>query len=344
MCANKNCVLILSSALLLFNGLGHAAVEIKNSTQAIKYLTQFGYYSPITLDPNSIHLLEKESLRNALLDFQSFAGISETGVLDQETLELMNTPRCGCLDRFYRTRPKRYGHLLETWRVDNLTYKISKYPSKQLSKEQTDLEFRKAFDVWSEVMPIVFHERDAGLVRIEILFANGEHGDFIPFDGPSGVIVHNLSPSRGSVHFDDAEIWTVGIRKGINLFQVALHVIGHVLGLDHSLDANAVMRPFYKSYNPNVELHNDDILGVQEMYGPRVELEDNDDDDDRISILTVRTVYTYARILESTLYSIRYQTKRSCSKVTTIGVYRQNESYTVTRSSSIRPGRVCPSQ
>ena len=41
--------------------------------------------------------------KKALKNFQAFAGINETGVLDKKTMDLMKRPRCGVKDIFRET-------------------------------------------------------------------------------------------------------------------------------------------------------------------------------------------------------------------------------------------------
>ena len=52
-----------------------------------------------------------------------------------------------------------------------------------------------------------------------------------------------------------------------NLFQVAVHELGHVLGLKHSGVYRSVMKPYYPGYNSNFKLGRDDIRGIQKLYG-----------------------------------------------------------------------------
>ncbi len=54
---------------------------------------------------------------------------------------------------------------------------------------------------------------------------------------------------------------------GIDLYQVAAHEFGHSLGLGHSDDPNALMYAFYRGYIPNFQLPQDDINGIQYLYG-----------------------------------------------------------------------------
>ena len=87
------------------------------------------------------------------------------------------------------------------------------------------------------------------------------------FDGENGVLAHAFFPETGDVHFDDDENFTDGVSTGKNLFSVALHEIGHLLGLKHSVRSDAIMHGTYKPYNQNMTLTDDERLGIDVIYG-----------------------------------------------------------------------------
>ncbi|XP_028129860.1 matrix metalloproteinase-14 isoform X3 [Diabrotica virgifera virgifera] len=255
-----------------------------SDSNALLYLSQFGYLSPTR--GNSSQLLDERTYTKAIEEFQAFAGLNVTGELDATTKHTMTLPRCGVKDKVGTAdnRAKRYALQGSRWKVKDLTYKISKYPSK-LKRADVDSEVQRAFDVWTTYTDLTFTPK-SGQVHIEIRFEYGEHGDGDPFDGPGGTLAHAYFPVfGGDAHFDASESWSINSYRGTNLFQVAAHEFGHSLGLSHSDVRQALMAPFYRGYAPNFELDSDDIEGIQALYGQKTNkfpprFDDGDQDSD----------------------------------------------------------------
>lgn len=131
-----------------------------------------------------------------------------------------------------------------------------------------------AFRMWSEVIPLRFIEdtsSDIHNVDIEIAFGKGSHQNCEhDFDGNGGEIAHSWN--AGNMHFDDEENFKSirsYSRDGIYLLRVAVHEIGHVLGLSHTNKSYSIMYAIYhaEELTPEFELTWDDRHDIQTIYG-----------------------------------------------------------------------------
>jgi hypothetical protein len=136
---------------------------------------------------------------------------------------------------------------------------------------------REAFAAWAAVSPLRFTEVSAGAPHdFPVSFERLNHGDGSPFDDGGSMASNTLAhaffpppcggPFAGALHFDEFERWTDQAAAGsIRLLNVAIHEIGHLLGLSHSNSRNAIMFAFYADDVDS--LRQDDIDGIQAIYG-----------------------------------------------------------------------------
>ncbi|XP_071982572.1 matrix metalloproteinase-21-like isoform X2 [Engystomops pustulosus] len=128
----------------------------------------------------------------------------------------------------------------------------------------------RAFRIWSEVVPLNFEEdvtSPAHLIDIKLGFGTGRHlGCSQLFDGMGREFAHAWR--LGDIHFDDDEHFVPpNSEQGISLLKVAVHEIGHVLGLSHMNEMTSVMQPNYIPANSRMELDRTDRKAIQRIYG-----------------------------------------------------------------------------
>merc|ERR1712142_979792 len=231
-------------------------------TEAVEYLTQFGYIP--TKGDGVEASVDITVLNEAVKDFQIFTGLDPTGKLDSETIKLMKSPRCGNEDRV-----SNYVLGGSKWKKKVLTYSILNYPTaKGISKSDVDQKTREAFDMWEEVTTRRFKKTNPRSADIKIKFSKYNHGDGMPFDGKGGNLAHAFYPQfGGDVHLDDSELWSVKPNVGTQILQTLAHQFGHSLGLSHSQEPGSFMAPLYKDWDTNLCLGEDDKKGIQALYG-----------------------------------------------------------------------------
>ncbi|MFD7770924.1 matrixin family metalloprotease [Streptomyces sp. NPDC059787] len=132
---------------------------------------------------------------------------------------------------------KLYGSPKSRWSRRNLTYSID--PAKAMGLTPTEIYdiVGNAFWQWEAAdYPLITLEPAAGTADIQASFGGAELNK--DFGTPLGVLGSGKFPEIGRLYFDSAEQWTTE-----RLRNVALHEIGHTLGLRHSNDPASIMFP-----------------------------------------------------------------------------------------------------
>ncbi|XP_057983531.1 metalloendoproteinase 3-MMP-like [Malania oleifera] len=271
----------------------HKGQNVKGLHQLKRYLEHFGYLHYKT---NLTHAKDDDFddyVESAVKTYQSHYHLNVTGNLDHETVKQMMLPRCGNPDIVDGSSSlaggKRHHHHNHGGHSNHF-HQVSHYsffdgnPRWPSSKTHLTYTFRssapvvqlqllrsvsvRAFQRWTDVSRFTFEEVPQGApADIEIGFHRRDHGDGHAFDGILGTLAHAFAPTVGMLHYDADENWSTNpTNQQVDLESVAVHEIGHILGLGHSLVTDAIMFAQFKYGATKRELHADDIQGIRALY------------------------------------------------------------------------------
>ncbi|KAL8034550.1 hypothetical protein ABFX02_12G035200 [Erythranthe guttata] len=243
------------------------------------YLQNFGYLD--NLNNTQVNNLFDDALESAIKTYQQNFNINPTGKLDATTVSTMIIPRCGVPDiingeNTMGPSTNQYGHIHTVshytffsgnpkWPPSkyNLTYGfLSNVPANAVAPAE------RAFQNWDNATHFTFKRASSGQTPdLTIGFLRGNHGDGASFDGPGGTLAHAFAPTNGRLHYDADERWSVDpVANTFHLETVALHEIGHLLGLGHSSIQAAIMYPSVSAGQAKIKLNSDDIQGIKALY------------------------------------------------------------------------------
>ncbi len=233
-----------------------------------QYLQRFGYLDVPGATELSMGVTDEATSR-ALELFQEFFGIPRTGQFDEVTREVMARPRCGLPDlsssvTFVSRCP---------WRQATLSFAFD-IGTPDIAGNIELQAVTTAISTWQAVCPLTFIEvgssenpnvligwRPPNDPDLDMTGSVIAHADF----PPDCSIVTNTLPKP--LHFDDEHRWsTTGATIALDVQSVALHEFGHILGLEHSTIASAVMFPTIGFGEIKRELTQDDRDGISNLY------------------------------------------------------------------------------
>ncbi len=129
----------------------------------------------------------------------------------------------------------------------DLSYYIGPAPA-GLSQAAVESAIETALQVWSDVIDVDFTQTSQRNLRDSLDFS------FQRIDGSGRTLAQAYLPDdvnsariAGDVEFDSSEQWEIGNalgRRAFDLVQVAVHEIGHALGIDHLNVSGSVMAPY----------------------------------------------------------------------------------------------------
>jgi hypothetical protein len=138
----------------------------------------------------------------------------------------------------------------------NLAYAFAGGPPAALGAAGLEA-VRRAFASWDAAHVVSLREAaNASESEIRVLWTPGPSADpasIDPFYGPGGYVAVGYYPYpqygelAGDLHFDSSEAWTTGPSTTLDVETVAVHEIGHCLGIGHSRLQASAMWPAYKA-------------------------------------------------------------------------------------------------
>lgn len=244
--------IILLLSLINICHLKSLSEPVQSLSDAVGHLRKLGYM-------RKGDSIQADEFLEALKLYQRTFDLDETGYLDSDTIDTMNRPRCGFPDILRTHRKKRFVVSKHSWTTPIITWNLLNYTS-DLSEEDQIKAFEFAFERWTLDSNLFFY-RSQSKPDILIYYTeiDGENGILATADLP-------IYPNHDTtLRMDISEKWT-NDDSGTHLATVAVHEVGHLLGILHSEVPDAIMFALYVFRGQDIKLHVDDIAAMTELY------------------------------------------------------------------------------
>ncbi len=240
------------------------------------YLKRFGFLGE---DIEGSDLDDTTS--DALKRFQEYFNIPDTGNFDDATREVMSLSRCALPDLDPNSPAASTAC---AWRTPYLTFAFQTGTSDVSGSDEFEA-VRRAFRTWESAGTPSFREvNTSDNPDILVRWRPAQCGDA---DMRGGTLAHADYPPDcpyydadlpQPIHFDDDEhTWADGqVIGAFDVESIALHEIGHIIGLYHSSDSSAIMYPTVSSNTLARVPQSDDITGLRSLYKGRVHIHEMD--------------------------------------------------------------------